>query len=90
VLGITAIVVQSFALLEVLTIAILLGIRILRPKVVGSALPVTKAYVKSYCSPIREMASFPMLYVVEIGYYVNNDPTKPILGVYAAEHIKDG
>jgi anaerobic C4-dicarboxylate transporter len=90
VLGITAMVVQSFALLDFLNIAILLGIRILQPKVVASAPAVTKLYAKSEASPIRQTVSFPKLYIAHTGYYVDNDPNKPILGVYAAEHIQVG
>ena len=91
VFGISAVVVKSFAVLEFVNITILLGICIVQPKVVAFALPVTKDYVKSeQRSSTREKVSFPMLYVAHTGYYVNNDRSQPILGVYAAERIKKG
>ena len=91
VFGISAIVVKSFAVLEFVNITILLGICIVQPKVLAFALPVTKDYVKSeQRSSTREKVSFPKLYVAHTGYYVNNDRSQPILGVYAAERIKKG
>jgi hypothetical protein len=78
VLGITAIVVQLFAWLEVLDIAFLFGIRILQPKVVAfaPAVTVTKHYGKSEKSPNRHAETFPKLYVAHTGYHVDNDPKK--------------
>ena len=88
--GIAAFVVQFFAWLEVLNVVLLFGLRILQPKVIASAPAVTKLYAKSEASQIRKTVSFPKLYIAHTGYYVDNDPNKPILGVYAAEHIKSG
>ena len=83
--GISGFFARAIAIMECFCFAIVFGIRTLQPKVVVVVNEKKKQYIPSTGKEKRK--TFPKLYVAETGFYVDNDPTQPILGLYAAEFI---